>query len=165
MDAALARGFGAWGKVARLDGAVGAQLVGMERAAALELGPQAERPDDRIGAQADHELIAQLGQRRCFARPAHQLVAAGGQHAIAALARAAGVGVGVGADPARLLHAAELAVDLLVGGLPEMPDRLVETPRQIVAGGRLFEQRGEQGVGERHVRSLAVREATMQRVA
>jgi hypothetical protein len=165
VDAAPARGRGLGRKVARLDRAVGAQLVGVQRTTALEFGHHVERPDDRVRTQADEELVAQLGQGRSLCRPTHQLLTPGGQHGVGALARAASLGVGLGLDPAGVFHAAELAVDLLVRGLPEVADGLVETPRQIVAGRGLFEQRGEQGVGERHGRSLAARRMIMQRVA
>ena len=78
VDAAPARGLGLRPKVARLDRAVGAQLVGVQRAAAFEFGEQTERPDDGVRPQANEEFVAQFGQRRSLCRPAHQLLTPGG---------------------------------------------------------------------------------------
>ena len=51
--------------------------------------------------------------------------------------------------PARL-HASQLAIDLLVAGRPEEPDRGVEAPREIQARGGPLDERGEQGVRQGH---------------
>lgn len=48
------------------------------------------------------------------------------------------------------LQPRELAVDLLVGGIPEVADRAVEALRQIGARARLLEQGGQQCMWQRH---------------
>jgi len=95
------------------------------------------------------------GQRGRLRRPLRQFTPPGGQHAVLALACAAGVRRHAAGEPARCLHARQLAVDLLVRGAPEIADGAVEAPRQFVAGRRLLQERGENGVGQRHGASVA----------
>ena len=55
-------------------------------------------------------------------------------------------------DPAVVLHGPQRAVDLLMGGGPEVADRPVESAGQLVAGAGLLAQRHQDRVGEGHAR-------------
>src|ERR1700730_1807820 len=55
-----------------------------------------------------------------------------------------------GSDPAVVLHRAQRAIDLLVGGTPEEADRSVEPACQLVAGAGLFGQRHQDRVCQAH---------------
>ena len=59
------------------------------------------------------------------------------------------------ADPAVGLHAGEDAVDLLVGGVPEEADRLLEAPRELEPGARALAQGDEERVFEGHAEMVA----------
>ena len=58
-------------------------------------------------------------------------------------------------DPAVVLHAREHAVDLLVGGVPEEADRLLEAPRELEAGRGPLAEGDEERVFEGHGSSAA----------
>jgi len=55
-----------------------------------------------------------------------------------------------GSDPAVVLHRAQRAIDLLVGGTPEEADRSVEPACQLIAGAGLFGQRHQDRVCQAH---------------
>ncbi len=141
-------------KVLRLDAAVMRQLRLVQGQVAFEFRGQINFTQHRIGAQLDGEGIAQVHGRRGLCRPACQLGAACGQHAVVFFARLASVGRHNAFDPASGLHARELAVNLLVRGVPEMAYGFVKTPRQVVARGGFFQKRSEHGVGQGHGRAV-----------
>ena len=59
----------------------------------------------------------------------------------------------VGRHETRLLHAAQLRVDLTVRRVPDVADRAVETLREVIAGPGTGAQRGEDGEAEVHGRA------------
>ena len=60
--------------------------------------------------------------------------------------------------PAVVLHRAQRAVDLLMGGGPEVADGPVEPAGELVSGAGLLAQRHQDRVGEGHVRSVGRRD-------
>jgi hypothetical protein len=97
---------------------------------AAQFGAEVHLAEHGVGAQLHSELVAQIhGLRGCLG-PALQFQTACGEHAVFLLAGIAGIGRNAGLDPASRLHAREFAVDLLVGGVPEVADGLVKPARQ-----------------------------------
>ena len=81
------------------------------------------------------------------------------------LVRPALLGDGRDVYPAVVLHRPQRAVDLLVGGCPEVADGPVEPPGQLVSGTGLLAQRDENRVGKGHAGSVGRRDVHMQLVA
>ena len=127
-------------KVPCLDLQVLRQALLVQCQVALEFGDQIDLAQHGIGAQLHSEGVAQVHGLRALLGPARQLGAACAQHAVVLLARLACIGRHKAFDPACRFHACQLAVDLLVRGVPEVANGLVEPPRQVVARGGLFQQ-------------------------
>ena len=112
------------------------------------------RPAGPSTASARRRTINAAQRRRVFrfGDPAPQLLLAGRQDPVRALAAAPRFGR-QRFDPARFLETPQLAIDLLVRRLPEITDRAIETVGEFGAGTRAFGKRGEECVGQGHVGS------------
>ncbi len=159
------------GKLPLLESAVGVEQFGA-------LGPQrghlsAHRVDVAVlgaanldrnvaGAVVGHRAAA---PRQRFGDPAGQLGTAGVGDRVDLLVRPALLHDGRDAHPAVVLHRSQRAVDLLMGGGPEVADGTVEPAGQLVAGAGLFAQRHQDRVGKRHAGSIWRSRRAMQLVA
>ncbi len=103
------------------------------------------------GAVVGHRAAA---PRQRFGDPAGQLDAALVGHRVHLLVRPALLGDGRDVHPAVVLHRPQRAVDLLMGGGPEVADGPVEPAGQLVSGAGLFAQRHQYRVGKGHAGSL-----------
>ncbi len=109
--------------------------VAVRRAAQLH----GQRTAERLGG-------GRLGQ------PVGQHPLAGRRHGVHLLVGPAGLRDRLDAHPAVGVHPGEHPVDLLVRGVPEVADRLLEPPREVEPGRGLFAQGDEEGVFEGHGR-------------
>ena len=134
MDARLARQGLAVQKIVLLDGAVVRQLFLVLDDPAAQFVAQVDLAQSSVRPQFHHELVAQIHGRGGFAGPTRQLGTARAEHPVLALSGLTSIGCAAGLDPPGGFHARQFAVNLLVGGVPEIPDGLVKTPRQVVTG-------------------------------
>ena len=131
---------GGTGKVALLDVAIHLQplLVPFDQATQLPAGPQ--RPHDRLGAQLDQQRLITAAGTTGFCSPASQFLAAGVEYVIGLFPATRLFRVMFGQQPAGCGHASQFTVDLLMGRLPEIADRVIEPVGQFIAGGGLFQK-------------------------
>ena len=147
----------AWiGKLPLLESAVGVKQFGA-------LGPQcgylsAHRVDVTVrgAANLDRDVAGAVvgdraaASRQRFGDPAGHLGTARVGDGVDLLVRPALLHDGRDAYPAVVLHRSQGAVDLLVGGRPEVADGPVEPAGQLVTRAGLFTQRHEDRVGKCH---------------
>ena len=107
---------------------------------------------ERRTTELHPEPIPQYGGIGRLGQPAGEFGPARRGHPVDLLVRAAVLGdLGV-RDPAGLVHPAQHPVDLLVRGRPEVADRPVEPPGQLVPGPGPLAQRDQDRVLQRHTR-------------
>ena len=111
---------------------------------------QSVRAYHRLCPELDQQRPAGVPIRLRRRNPARQFGLARRQHLVQPAAPLPLLVVIARNNPACLRHTPEFAIDLLVTGMPEIAHRLVKALREVVAGGRLFQQRSNKGMLNRH---------------
>src|SRR6266540_1593396 len=155
-----ARQLGRFREVAPLDPAVHLEPGGVLGPVPLDFLQYDGWFAERRATQLHAESIPQYGGILRLGQPPGQLRPPGRGHPVHLLVRPALLrDLGV-LHPAGLLHPAQHPIDLLMRSRPEVPDRPIEPPSQLIPGPGPLRQRNQNRVLQRHGRSL-----TMQLVA
>ncbi len=142
-------GLGA-GEVPQLPCEVVREPVAVRLVVPLDLADQRGRVVEGRTADLHGEVVADaLGFDR-LVQPLGERGAAGGGDGVLLLVRPALLRHVADVEQPVALHALEDAVDLLVGGGPEVSDGPLEPPGQLIARARLLQQGDEDRVFERH---------------
>src|SRR5690606_14609522 len=100
------------------------ELLPVQLQPAPDVVLEGSRADQGFGPQPQHQLIAHRPRILALGGPAPELLFPGRQHPVGLLASAS-AGGWLRRYPAGPLPPAELAVDLLMGGMPEKADGAV----------------------------------------
>ncbi len=146
-------GFGP-GEVAHFSGEVVREPVAVHLAVALDLVDQGRRVVEGRAPDLHGEVVPQALRLDRLVQPRGEGGAAGPGDGVLLLVRPALLLHLADQEEAVGHHAAQDAVDLLVGGGPEVPDGPLEPPGQLIAGAGPLQQGDEDRVVEGHTAIL-----------
>lgn len=136
-------------KVASIDGLEAFERFRMQPLVPAHFVSDVHRPQNCCCAHSHQQFVPDGARPTLRGAPVLQRRTAGFEDLKMALL-SPGCWEPAGLDQAGRLHLAQLLVNLLMRGLPKKSQRFVEAPRQFSPGARLFQQRRQNGVWQRH---------------